>query len=227
MAGFGTLATSLEKSLYADSRKRGVLHVGALVGGTVALAVIADRTARERPVLRTLLTAAVTWAVLGGRSLRSEATRVGNHLDHDDLAAARVQITHLVGRNPDTLDAAGIARACVESVAENTSDAVVGPLFWGGLLGVPGLVGYRAINTLDAMIGHRSERYERFGWAAARLDDVVNLLPARLSAAVVIALAPAFGGSSAHTFRVVSRDSAQHPSPMPARSNRPSRAHWG
>ena len=138
-----------------------------------------------------------------------------------------MQITHLVGRNPDTLDAADIARACVESVAENTSDAVVGPLFWGGLLGVPGLVGYRAINTLDAMIGHRSERYERFGWAAARLDDVVNLLPSRLSAAVVIALAPVFGGSSTETLRVVVRDAG--PASLartPARSNRRSRAHW-
>ncbi len=87
------------------------------------------------------------------------------------------QITHLVGRDPTGLDADELARACVESVAENTSDAVVAPLFWGAVAGVPGLLGYRAANTLDAMVGHRSPRYLRFGWAAARLDDVAQLGP--------------------------------------------------
>jgi adenosylcobinamide-phosphate synthase len=213
VAGFGHIAAGLERGLYANRRSAGAAQVGVLVGATVGVAALAEIVLRDRPVARTVLTAASTWAVLGGRSLRFEAHAVGWHLERNDQAAARVRITHLVGRNPDTLDADGIARACVESVAENTSDAVVGPLFWGALLGLPGLLGYRAINTLDAMIGHRSERYLRFGWAAARLDDLVNLLPSRMTAGVVIGLAPVFGGRMAATARVVTRDAGRHPSP--------------
>jgi adenosylcobinamide-phosphate synthase len=213
VAGFGRAAQQAEQLTYDDRRAGGVIHVGALLGSTVMLAALADRCARDHPAVRTALTAAATWAVLGGRSLRAEARTVAMHLEGDDLAAARIQITHLVGRNPETLDAAEIARACVESVAENTSDAVVGPLFWGALAGPPGLLGYRVINTLDAMIGHRNERYLRFGWAAARLDDLANLVPSRLTAGVVIAIAPAFGGCPSAALRVVRRDAGRHPSP--------------
>ena len=213
VAWFGRAAQHAEQLTYSDRRAAGVIHVGALVGSTVVLAALADRCTRDHPAVRTALTAAATWAVLGGRSLRTEARAVAEHLEHDDLAAARIQITHLVGRNPETLDAAEIARAGVESVAENTSDAVVGPLFWGALAGLPGLLGYRVINTLDAMIGHRNERYLRFGWAAARLDDLANLLPSRLGAGVVIAIAPAFGGRPSDALRVVRRDAGRHPSP--------------
>ncbi|HEY5148543.1 MAG TPA: cobalamin biosynthesis protein [Mycobacterium sp.] len=213
VAGFGRVAQHTERLTYRDRRAAGVIHVGALVGATVVLAALADRCTRDHPAVRTALTAAATWAVLGGLSLRTEAAAVAEHLEHDDLAAARIQITHLVGRNPETLDAAEIARAAVESVAENTSDAVVGPLFWGALAGLPGLLGYRVINTLDAMIGHRNERYLRFGWAAARLDDLANLLPSRLTAGVVIAIAPAFGGRRSDALRVVRRDAGRHPSP--------------
>ncbi|MEP6563246.1 MAG: cobalamin biosynthesis protein, partial [Nakamurella sp.] len=213
VAGFGTMAMNLERRLYADRRSAGILHVGVLVGGMVGAGVGADLLLRNRPVLRTALIAAGTWAVLGGTSLLTEARTVAVHLDRGELAAARIQITHLVGRNPDTLDADGIARACVESVAENTSDAVVGPLFWGAIAGLPGLLGYRAINTLDAMIGHRSERYRRFGWAAARLDDLVNVLPARLTVLMAAVLAPTLGGHPGQTLRIVARDARQHPSP--------------
>jgi adenosylcobinamide-phosphate synthase len=101
----------------------------------------------------------------------------------------------------------------VESVAENTSDAVVAPLFWGALAGLPGLLGYRAVNTLDAMIGHRSPRYLRFGWAAARLDDAANWLPARLAAVLTAAIAPSVAGSPAAAWRAWRRDARQHPSP--------------
>ena len=213
VAGFGTAAQWLENRLYADRAAAGAAHVLLAVGAVLAGGVAVDRWSRDRPVLRTLLTAAGTWAVLGGRSLRAEAAAVDRHLLRGDLPAAREQITHLVGRDPAALDAAGIARACVESVAENTSDAVVGPLFWGSVGGLPGLLGYRAINTLDAMVGHRNPRYRRFGWAAARLDDVVNLLPSRMTALVVILLAPGFGGTPGRTMAVVKRDARQHPSP--------------
>ena len=213
VAGLGRAMAALERRLYADRRSAGVWQVGLSVGVTMTVSAATDHLLRHRPILRTIVTATATWAVLGGRSLRAEAAAIDGQLRSGDLAAARVQITHLVGRDPSALDEAGIARACVESVAENTSDAVVGPLFWGVVAGLPGLVGYRTLNTLDAMIGHRSPRYLRFGWAAARLDDAANLLPARLSAAVVLALAPLFGGSSAEVWRVVRRDARRHPSP--------------
>jgi adenosylcobinamide-phosphate synthase len=111
------------------------------------------------------------------------------------------------------LDAAGLARAALESVAENTSDAAVAPLFWGAVGGVPGLLTYRGINTLDAMIGHRSPRYARFGWAAAKLDDVMNYLPARMTGLLVAACAPIVGGSPSASLATWRRDAARHPSP--------------
>jgi adenosylcobinamide-phosphate synthase len=150
-----------------------------------------------------------TWAVLGGRSLRREADVIERHLIRDDLDSARARLPHLVGRDPSGLDGSDLARAVVESVAENTADAVVAPLFWGAIAGVPGLVGYRAVNTLDAMVGHRSPRYQRFGWAAARLDDLANLGPARLTSGLVALVS----GRPVEVGRVTLRDAANHPSP--------------
>jgi adenosylcobinamide-phosphate synthase len=138
---------------------------------------------------------------------------MAGHLDRADLPAARARLNHLCGRNPSALDAPELARATVESVAENTSDAVVAPLFWGGLLGLPGLLGYRAANTLDAMVGHRSPRYARFGTPAARLDDGLNLVPARLTGLLTVAAAPLAGGAGAEALRVWRRDRNDHPSP--------------
>jgi adenosylcobinamide-phosphate synthase len=158
-------------------------------------------------------TAAGTWTVLGGRSLAAEAEAVAAHLERGDLPAAREQLTHLVGRQTDTLDEAEIARAVIESLAENTSDAVVAPLLWGALAGLPGLLGYRAVNTLDAMVGHHSPRYENFGWAAARADDGANYLPARLTALLAAAVAPLAGGSGRGALAVARADGHRHPSP--------------
>jgi adenosylcobinamide-phosphate synthase len=153
--------------------------------------------------------AAATWAVLGARSLADEATALHALLARGDLPAARQQLTHLAGRDPSALDAAQIARAGVESLAENSSDAVVAPLVWGALFGVPGLVGYRAVNTLDAMVGHHTPRYENFGWASARLDDAANLVPARVTAALVALVS----GRPRAVWQVVRRDARAHPSP--------------
>ena len=159
------------------------------------------------------MTALATWAVVGGTTLRREAAVMQRLLEGGDLVGARDRLSHLCGRDPANLDAPGLARATVESVAENTSDAVVGPLFWGAVAGVPGLLAYRAVNTLDAMVGHRSDRYLRFGWAAARLDDVANLVPARLTAGLAVVLAPLVDGRPRSAFRAWRRDGGKHPSP--------------
>lgn len=208
VAGYGQAAALLERAVYRDDRAAGVAYTTVCVGAPVLLASLAERAAR-RPVPRTALVAAMAWTVLGGRSLRREAEVLGAHLAAGDLTAARARLPHLVGRDGAGLDAAEISRAVVESVAENTGDAVVAPVFWGAVAGVPGLVGYRAVNTLDAMVGHRSPRYRRFGWAAARLDDAANLAPARLTAALVALVS----GCPARVARVVMRDASKHPSP--------------
>lgn len=212
VAGFGQLAAAVERRTYADRRAAGVLHVVTLLSGAV-LTGRAVQAVSSRAGWRLVSTAAATWAVLGGRSLRREAAAVARQLAGDDLAAARLQIRNLVGRDPSALDRAGVARACVESTAENTSDAVVAPLCWGAVAGVPGLLGYRAVNTLDAMVGHRSPRYLRFGWAAARLDDAANWVPARLSGALAAVSAAAVGGFPAESWAALRRDAGQHPSP--------------
>ena len=115
------------------------------------------------------------------RSLYEHVAAVARPLAAGDVAEARTAVAMIVGRDPERLDDAGIARAAIESLAENTSDGVVAPVFWGVLLGLPGIVGYKAINTLDSMIGHLSERHQDFGWASARIDDVANFVPARLT----------------------------------------------
>ena len=212
VAGFGRAAGAWEKRVYADDRRAGAAFAAFAVGVPVAAAGIAAYATRRRPVARTVLVAAATWSVLGGESLRREAGVMADALDRDDLAGARRRLPHLCGRDPEALDAGGLARATVESVAENTSDAVVGPLVWAAA-GLPGLVGYRAVNTLDAMVGHRSDRYARFGTASARADDVANLVPARLTAALTVAAAPLVGGSARDAARVWRRDGHRHPSP--------------
>jgi len=217
VAGFGTLALALERRTWRDSRRAGVAHVLLLTGATATLGTVLDRGTRRRPVARTLLTAAATWTVLGGTSLGRAATALERPLAAGDLPAARAALPALAGRDPSGLDAAELSRATVESVAENTSDAAVAPLLWGALAGIPGLLAYRAVNTLDAMVGHRSPRYERFGWAAARLDDAANWLPARVTAALTVACAPLVGGSAVGALRSWWRDGASHPSPNSGR----------
>lgn len=213
VAAFGRAAAALERRTHSDSRAAGLLHAAVLTGGVTGLGVLAEQATRRRPVLHTAVTATATWAVLGGTTLGREAGAVHAHLVAGDLPAARQRLTHLVGRDPRGLDAGEVSRAVVESVAENTSDAVVAPLVWGAVAGVPGLVGYRAANTLDAMVGHRSERYARFGWASARLDDLLNLPGARICGVLAAALATSVGGSPAAALTVWRHDAAAHPSP--------------
>ncbi|RIW41126.1 cobalamin biosynthesis protein [Micromonospora endophytica] len=213
VAGFGRAAAALERRLYRPDRRSGAAFTALAVGAPVLLGAAAAIGTRRRPVARAVLVAGGTWAVLGGRSLRHEAEAMGSALRAGDLPAARQRLGNLCGRDPSSLDEAEVTRATVESVAENTSDAVVAPLFWGALAGLPGLLGYRAVNTLDAMVGHRSARYARFGTPAARLDDLLNLVPARLTGLLTIAVAPVGRGDRERAWRVWRRDRADHPSP--------------
>lgn len=207
VAGFGAAATALERVTYSDARWAGVVHTGALLGGVGLVGLALQRTSR------TLGLAAATWTALGGTSLLRTVSEMADTLTTGDVDAARRLLPSLCGRDPDKLDLEGLVRAALESLAENTSDAHIAPLFWAAVGGAPGALIYRAINTLDAMIGYRSPRYARFGWAAARLDDLVNYVPARLTAVLVVVCAPLVGGSPAGAVRAWRRDAAGHPSP--------------
>lgn len=209
VALFGSLADVLERRFHRDSRAAGAVYAGTLCGAVALTGWAGSRGLHGS----WLLAAAATWTVLGGTSLRREADAMGVLLRAGDLPGARVRLRSLCGRDAGQLDLLGLARATVESVAENTSDAVVAPLLWGAVAGVPGLLAYRAVNTLDAMVGHRSPRHARFGWAAARSDDLANLAPARLTAALTAALAPVVGGRPRAALRAWRRDGRKHPSP--------------
>ncbi|MEU8119248.1 cobalamin biosynthesis protein [Spirillospora sp. NPDC049024] len=210
VAGFGRVASGAERWIYGDSRWRGAVYVGALVGGAGVAGVALERASR-RPLVHCLVTAGVTWAVLGGTSLGREGLYMARVLERGDVEAARKRLSHLCARDPRGLDARALSRAVVESVAENTSDASIAPLVWGAVAGIPGLLMYRAVNTLDAMVGYRNPRYERFGWAAAKLDDVANWVPARVTGGLVALC------SGREAWRVLRRDGAKHPSPNAGR----------
>ncbi len=208
VALFGTIAGALEAAAWRDDRRAGMGYGALLAGGAAALGAVIARAPG-----RWVAASACTWVVLGGRSLAVEASAVKDLLAHDDLHGARRRLTHLVGRRTEQLDDAEIARATIESLAENTCDAVVAPLFWGAVAGIPGLLGYRAVNTLDAMVGHHSNRYENFGWASARADDVANYVPARITALLTAAVAPVVSGDCRAVLTITRRDGRSHPSP--------------
>lgn len=198
VALFGSLMLAVEDRLWRDSRAAGLAH--ATVG--VAVGALAGAAARS--------TTAATYTAIGGRLLHRTALDIAAALEAGDLDGARDKLPALAGRDPSDLSEAEIVRAVVESVAENTVDAVIAPALWGAVLGGPGALGYRAVNTLDAMVGHRSDRYLRYGWASARLDDVAGWVPARVTAALVAVVRPAAAGRILATVR---RDAAAHPSP--------------
>jgi adenosylcobinamide-phosphate synthase len=198
VAGFGSVMRRVEELLYRDERPAGAAH--AAIG--VALAMAAGAAVGSP--------ATAAYVAVAGRELASTALGIEATLSCGNLDAARAQLPALVGRETAGLDNSEIARAVVESVAENTVDAVVAPALWAAVAGAPGVFAYRAVNTLDAMVGHRSPRYARFGWASARLDDAAGLVPARVTAALVAAVRPR---SAARVWRTVWRDGRAHPSP--------------
>jgi adenosylcobinamide-phosphate synthase len=169
---------SVEARCWRDTRAAGAVHASVGVSlGAAAGAALGSTTA-------------ATWLAVGGRSLWTAARDVGRALEECDLDRARALLPSLVGRDPSGLDEKDIARAAVESVAENTVDAIVAPALWAATGGAPAALAYRAVNTLDAMVGHRSPRYGRYGWASARLDDLANVVPARATAALVATVRP-------------------------------------
>ena len=195
---FGNVMNGFERFFYRDDRRRGTLHatIGTMIGVASGLAVRSTMLA--------------TYSSVGARSLGEAAQRVGEALAKDDLLGARAALPSLVGRDPFDLDSSEIARAAVESVAENTVDSLVAPVLWAALCGPAGTLGYRAVNTMDAMVGHHSARYENYGWASARLDDVVNWIPARCTAGLVALVRPS---ATPLIVRGVLRQAPLHPSP--------------
>lgn len=213
VALFGAYAARLEPHCYGDSRAAGVRYAVACVAPVLALGAVVERATRGRPVVHALATAAATWAVLGARTLRATGKAMADALDVDDLDAARAALPSLCGRSPEGLDAGELGRATVESLAENTADAAVASLCWGAVAGVPGLLVHRAANTLDAMVGHRTPRYARFGTASARLDDLLDYVPARVTGLLASGLAPSVGGDARRAWRSLLAGHARHPSP--------------
>lgn len=205
VAAYGTVMTRVEERLYADRRSAGVVHLAVGLGIGLSVGVVLRRC-----VGPTLATVVATTVCSAGKMLDDEALRIQRLLAQGDLDAARTQLRSLVGRATDQLDESGVSRAVIESVAENSVDAVTASLWWAAVAGAPGVLAHRATNTLDAMVGHRNDRHRNYGWASARLDDAVNLVPARLSA---LAVAIARPRAAREVWRVVRRDAPQHPSP--------------
>jgi adenosylcobinamide-phosphate synthase len=231
VAGFGSLVLRAERRWYEPTRLRGALLTAGAVGATTALVAASDRALRGHPALRTVAGSAVVWSTLGGASLWRVGSELAGLLELGDIQAARELLPSLAGRDPSALSGSDLARAGTESVAENTSDAIIGALLYGALLGPAGAAGFRAANTLDAMVGHHSARYENYGWASAKLDDALGFLPARLGAWLAVIAAPVVvdpsqpdpdrapglpddqAGNPANAAAVLRRDGHAHPSP--------------
>jgi adenosylcobinamide-phosphate synthase len=194
-------------------RERGIVAVIVLVGGAALLGLAVERVCRGR-LIGAAVEAVLIAVLVAQRSLYEHVAAVAAALGSGGLAGGREAVRHIVGRDPMSLDVHGVARAAIESLAENFSDGVVAPVFWYLLLGLPGLLAYKMANTLDSMIGHRTPRYHAFGWAAARLDDVLNTVPAPLSG-ILLAAAAVFAknGRPAHAFTIMLRDGRKHHSP--------------
>ena len=214
----GNLIGILDRSMNREAdtfERRKLMGLAALmlllfVCGMAALAL--DSLLRVLPG-HPWTTGLIASILIAQNSLYVHVARVRDAFASGGLYAARQAVSMIVGRNPESLDEAGVARAAIETTAENFSDGVVAPAFWFALLGLPGLVLYKAINTADSMIGHRTSRHEAFGWAAARLDDGVNLVPARIAGGLVAFAAPLVGGSPAVSLRIMLRDARLHKSP--------------
>jgi adenosylcobinamide-phosphate synthase len=218
VALIGTLIDTLDRRFNREDqspqqrRSAGIAGTAILVVVAGAVGALVQAIVQQLPAGNILL-ALIASIFIAQRSLYQHVAEVRSAFAEGGLADARDAVAMIVGRDPENLDEAGVCRAAIESCAENFSDGVVAPVFWLALLGLPGLIAYKAINTADSMIGHRTERYEAFGWAAARLDDLVSLVPARLAGLLLAIVAPVAGGSIATSLKLMRRDAPTHRSP--------------
>ncbi len=219
VALLGRMAGWLDRELNRDDagdaarRLAGVAALAAVVAVAALVGWALSAALRQAP-FGWIVEAALLATLLAQRGLYDHVAAVAAALARDGLGAGRAAVARIVGRDPDSLDEAGVARAALESLAENFSDGVVAPLFWGLLLGLPGVLAYKAINTADSMIGHRTARHRAFGWAAARTDDAVNLVPARLAGLLLVGAALLLpGADAAAAFGAMRRDAPRHRSP--------------
>lgn len=210
---FGALVSVFDQVLNQPRWSHPLRYVSGLVSTLILVAAAtgaAISIARLFPdtVGGVAIEAVIASSLIASRSLYTHVSAVARPLLHSDLPTAREAVSLIVGRDPSQLDEAGIARASLESLSENASDGVIAPLFWGAIFGLPGLAAYKAINTLDSMIGQRTDRYHAFGGFAARLDDLVNLVPARLTSALI-----ALASLSFTALKIILRDARYHRSP--------------
>ena len=213
----GRLIAALDRLLNRDTTDRHLRRGAGIVAILLLLAIVGSITfVVERELLRLpfglVVVAVIASTLIAQRSLHQHVADVATALERGGVIAGRGAVAKIVGRDPQTLDAAGVARAAIESLAENFSDAVVAPVLWMAIAGLPGAALYKAINTADSMIGHRTPRHEAFGWAAAKLDDLVNLPASRLSALLIVSAA-ALNMNAAAAWRAVLRDASRHRSP--------------
>jgi adenosylcobinamide-phosphate synthase len=215
----GRLITVLDHALNhetmsdANRRAAGVVALLAIVCVSALIGYTVERGLLLLP-FGVVLAAFIASTLIAQRSLHQHVARVATALEQEGVIAARAAVAHIVGRDPDALDSEGVARAAIESLAENFSDGVVAPTFWLAVGGLAGGATYKAINTADSMIGHRTSRHQAFGWAAARLDDLINLPASRLSALLIVMAAAASPHASAgDAWRAVMRDASHHRSP--------------
>lgn len=212
----GTLDRVLNQEAASFVRRKamGVLALALLLAIIIALSALLQRLCLSFGFLGLVPLAFLASTLIAQRSLYEHVARVAEGLERDGLEGGRRAVSMIVGRNPQTLDEAGVSRAAIESLAENFSDGITAPAFWLGVGGLPGIAAYKAINTADSMIGHRTPRHLAFGWAAARLDDLVNLPASRLTALLLVAAATLDRSTDAGgAWRAVKRDAGKHRSP--------------
>ncbi|MEM9683729.1 MAG: adenosylcobinamide-phosphate synthase CbiB [Pseudomonadota bacterium] len=205
--------THLNRERWSDATRRaaGVVALALVLGVTGVLAWLVQTLLGDGAWL--IVAAILAGTLLAQRSLAAHVEAVAVALETGGLEAGREAVSRIVGRDPASLDEAGVSRAAIESLAENFSDGVVAPVFWIAIAGLPGGALYKAVNTADSMVGHRTERHQAFGWAAARLDDLVNLPASRLTALLIVCVAPFAAGEVRRAWQAVRRDASHHRSP--------------
>lgn len=213
----GFLDRTLNRESWSDARRKaaGDATLALLVFGAVVLgwALTAGLQALLPPLWANVALSMIAAIFIAQKSLYQHVAAVRDGLIQNGLDGGRKAVAMIVGRDPEALDEAGVARAAIESCSENFSDGITAPVFWFALLGLPGLIAYKTVNTADSMIGHRTERHGAFGWASARFDDLVNLPASRLSGLLIALAAPLAGGSISRALKTIRRDSSRHRSP--------------